>query len=43
MDLLTVHRTVVFGEFFKGGEVVDRTVGVQPEKEIRQKLDVLLK
>ena len=29
--------------FFKGGELVEQTVGVQPEKEIRAKLDGLLK
>ncbi len=29
--------------YFKGGELVEQTVGVQPEKEIRQRLDNLLK
>ncbi len=29
--------------FFKGGELVEQLVGVQPEKEIRSKLDTLLK
>ena len=29
--------------FFKSGELVEQLVGVQPEKEIRQKLDNLLK
>ena len=29
--------------FFKGGELVEQTVGVQPEKEIRARLDGLLK
>ena len=29
--------------FFKSGKLVEQTVGVQPEKEIRQKLDSLLK
>ena len=29
--------------FFKGGKMVDQTVGVQPEKEIRNRLDNLLK
>jgi len=29
--------------FFKGGALVEQTVGVQPEKEIRTKLDGLLK
>ena len=29
--------------FFKGGQLVEQTVGVQPEKEIRQRLDNLLK
>ncbi len=29
--------------FFKGGELVEQTVGIQPEKEIRAKLDGLLK
>ena len=28
--------------FFKGGEVVDMVVGVQPEAVLRQKLDALL-
>ena len=29
--------------FFKSGKMVEQMVGVQPEKEIRQKLDNLLK
>ena len=29
--------------FFKGGKLVEQLVGVQPEKEIRHKLDSLLK
>ena len=29
--------------YFKGGQLVEQTVGVQPEKEIRQRLDNLLK
>ncbi len=29
--------------FFKGGELVEQTVGLQPEKEIRSRLDGLLK
>ena len=29
--------------FFKSGKVAEQLVGVQPEKEIRQKLDNLLK
>lgn len=29
--------------FFKSGKLVEQLVGVQPEKEIRQKLDNLLK
>ena len=29
--------------YFKGGELVEQTVGVQPEKEIRQRLENLLK
>ena len=29
--------------YFKGGQLVEQTVGVQPEKEIRARLDGLLK
>ena len=29
--------------FFSGGKLVEQTVGVQPEKEIRRRLDSLLK
>lgn len=29
--------------FFKGGKMVEQMVGVQPEKEIRQRLDNLIK
>ena len=29
--------------FFKGGKMVEQLVGVQPEKEIRRRLDELLK
>ena len=29
--------------FFKGGQLVEQTVGVQPEKEIRNRLEGLLK
>lgn len=29
--------------FFKGGQLVEQLVGVQPEKEIRTKIDNLLK
>lgn len=29
--------------FFKGGNLVEHMVGIQPEKEIRQKIDDLLK
>ncbi len=29
--------------FFKGGKMVEQLVGVQPEKEIKNRLDILLK
>lgn len=29
--------------YFKGGELVEQTVGIQAEREIRQRLDTLIK